>query len=350
MNKKHGFIFIVIFLASVALPFSNRPDTNIAAICKAGKVTVEELSTAVDRSIRQFKRVSPEKVYTPEEMAEIESSTLTDLILRKIFLRMAEKEKISVLDSEVKERYFIVCSGLFDNDEKAFLSALKQDGWTESEYMKNLKEIIISEKVRTKVTGDIEVSDKEAKAYYDSHKIEFEAEEIELAHILIMAPERDEPNRGLKTVKTELIEKNVKPESLDVKASEEMNRRRVKLETILDSLKRGADFSLMASRYSEDGTKTQGGSLGLVPRGRTVKIFEETGFALKKGEISGIIQTEFGFHIIKALLDKKTRVQEFSEVVSSLTAKLRAERESERLSELEKKWNVKRFGIIKKGK
>jgi parvulin-like peptidyl-prolyl isomerase len=345
-------LFIAVFLAMLAetsCAFASRPDSGVAGECKEGKVTTEELSKAVDRTVRQIKRISPDKVFTPGEMADLEASTLTDLLLRKIFLRMAEKEKLQVLDSEVKERYFIVCSGLFDNDEKAFIKALNQDGWTEAEYMQNLREIIISEKMRARVTGDIDVPETECRAYYNAHQPEFEVEEMELAHLLVAAPERDAPERDLKTIRTGLLEKKVPPESLEVKAAEELDKRRAKIDALLDSAKKGADFAGLARRHSEDGTREQGGSLGWVARGRMVKPFEDAAFALSKGQFSGVVRTEFGFHVIKALSDPRKRLQDFSEVEMGISSRMRADREAEKISALEKKWKVRKYGIIKKG-
>lgn len=338
-----------IALPGKAVGFASRPDSGVAGECKAGKVTTEELSRAVDRTVRQIKRISADKEFTPAEMADMEASTLSDLLLRKVFLRLAEKEKLTVLDSEVKERYFIVCSGLFDNDEKAFLKALSEDGWTEAEYLQNLREIIVSEKMRSKVTGDIDVPETEVRGWYEAHKPDYELEEIELSHILITAPERDAPERDLKTIRTELVEKKTPAESLEVRVAEELQKRRARIESLLDSAKQGADFSGLAKRWSQDGTREQGGSLGWVAKGRMVKPFEDAGFALSKGGLSGVVRTEFGFHIIKALSDQRKRLQDFSEVETAISSKLRAEREAEKVSALEKKWKVKKYGIIKKG-
>jgi parvulin-like peptidyl-prolyl isomerase len=173
---------------------------------------------------------------------------------------------------------------------------------------------------------------------------------VELSHILITAPERDAPERGLKTIRTELLEKGVSPDSLDAKTQAESARRSAKTEGLLDSLKRGADFGELARRYSEDGTKDQGGALGWVARGRMVKAFEDAGFALAKGGVSGVVRTEFGFHLVKALSDKRLRRQDFAEVEPAISAKLRSEKEAAKLAELEKKWKVRRYGIFKKGK
>jgi parvulin-like peptidyl-prolyl isomerase len=353
MNKNSRFFvpfsFCLIFFAGSSPGMASRPDSTIAGECKAGKVTVQALQNGVDRYVRQLHRLSPDKHFSASEMAEIEASTLTDLLYRKIFLTLAAGQKLQVLDSEVKERYFIVCSGLFDNDEKAFLGALLQDGWTETEYMENLREIIVSEKMRALLTADITVSDKEVRAYYDAHTPDYEIEEMELSHLLITAPDRDAPERGLKTLRTELSEKGVPPESLEAKSAAELAGRLAKTEGLLDSLKAGRDFSDLARRYSEDGTREQGGTLGWVARGRMVKAFEEAAFSLSKGQVSGVVRTEFGFHLIKALSENRRRLQDFSEVESSLRAKLQSEKEAARLLKLEKKWKVRRYGIFTKG-
>lgn len=329
--------------------FSNRPDSSLAGESKAGVVTVQELSKAVERYIKQMKRISPDKVFSAAEMAEVENSTLSDLLLRSIFKKMAEKEKLTLLDSEVKERYYIVCSGLFDNDEKAFTQSLVEDGWTEAEYFQNLREIIISEKMRAQVTTGCDISEQDARDYYQTHLAEFTVEEAELAHILITAPDRDAPERGLKTIRTELLEKGVSADSLDKAVARELEARHMKTLGLLDSLKRGADFADLARRYSEDGTNSQGGALGWVAKGRMVKAFEDAGFALKQGEVSGIVRTEFGFHLIKSLSATRTRVQDLSEVEPAISARLRADCEANALERLEKKWAVKKYGILKKG-
>lgn len=77
---------------------------------------------------------------------------------------------------------------------------------------------------------------------------------------------------------------------------------RVRAQALLDSLKAGADFATLAKKYSQDpGSAQQGGDLGLVRRGQFVKEFETAVFSLQDGEISPIVQSEFGFHIIQLI-------------------------------------------------
>jgi parvulin-like peptidyl-prolyl isomerase len=70
---------------------------------------------------------------------------------------------------------------------------------------------------------------------------------------------------------------------------------------ILARLQKGESFSKLAEEYSIDGSRKRGGDLGVFGRGMMVKSFESAAFALEKGQLSGIVKTEFGYHIIKRL-------------------------------------------------
>ena len=68
---------------------------------------------------------------------------------------------------------------------------------------------------------------------------------------------------------------------------------------ILERLKKGESFALLAQQYSIDGSRKRGGDLGEFGRGMMVRPFEDAAFALKPGEISGVVKSQFGYHIIK---------------------------------------------------
>ncbi len=70
---------------------------------------------------------------------------------------------------------------------------------------------------------------------------------------------------------------------------------------VLEKLKNGESFAKLAEQYSTDGSRKRGGDLGFFGRGAMVREFEEAAFGLEKGQVSGIVKTQFGYHIIKRL-------------------------------------------------
>jgi peptidyl-prolyl cis-trans isomerase D len=107
------------------------------------------------------------------------------------------------------------------------------------------------------------------------------------------------------------------------KTDAEVAEIRTKAEDVLKQVKKGGNFEDLAKKYSEDpGTKDKGGDLGWIIEKQTVPAFEKAAFSLNKGQISDLVQTEYGFHIIR-LLDKETaHTKPFEEVKVSIRAPL----------------------------
>ncbi len=84
-----------------------------------------------------------------------------------------------------------------------------------------------------------------------------------------------------------------------VKASHILVKTEGEARKILEELKKGANFAKLAKQFSECPSKKKGGNLGWFGRGKMVREFENAAFSLKKGEISDIVKTQFGYHIIK---------------------------------------------------
>ncbi|HLH07814.1 MAG TPA: peptidylprolyl isomerase, partial [Terriglobales bacterium] len=131
-----------------------------------------------------------------------------------------------------------------------------------------------------KLADNIQVSEQDLQRYYNQHQDEYRVpEEVKVSHILIKTP--------LPGPDGKVDQKGV----TDAKA---------KAEDILKKLQAGANFADMAKKYSEDpGSASQGGELGWIGRGRTVPEFEKAAFSLKPGQMSGLVQSSYGFHIIK---------------------------------------------------
>lgn len=191
-------------------------------------------------------------------------------------------------------------------------------------YEKNLKEFQTPERARVEylifsvsaLLPQISLDDAEIRKYYEENKAEFSTPELrKAAHILI---------------------------AVDAKASDaEKQAAKARAEQILQQVKDApAQFAQLARKYSQDpGSAENGGDLGMFGRGMMVKPFDDAAFKLFVGEVSGLVQTDFGFHIIKLLAVKGGKAQALNEVKSTIAQKLRTQKANDRYAELAEKFS-----------
>lgn len=151
-------------------------------------------------------------------------------------------------------------------------------------------DLLASQYLLKEVVGKINVTEEDMSIYYKAHQDEFRTPEMVRArHILI---------------------------KVDKSASEDDKRKaREKAEDILKKVKAGEDFAKLASEFSDDpGSKNKGGDLGFFPKGRMVPDFEKVAFSMKPGEVSDIIETPFGFHIIKVEEKKESILEPYEKI------------------------------------
>ena len=131
-----------------------------------------------------------------------------------------------------------------------------------------------------KIESGVQITHDELQAYYNQHRDQYRvAEQAKVSHILIKTPLPGPDGK------------------VDEKGVAEAQRR---AEDLLKQLKGGAKFEDLARKYSEDpGSSKEGGSLGWIGRGRTVPEFEKAAFSLPKGQISDLVKSSYGFHIIR---------------------------------------------------
>lgn len=193
-------------------------------------------------------------------------------------------------------------------------------------YVKHPKEFRSPESVRVEYAAlsvatlmpQMTVSDEEVNRYYTEHAAQFgEPEQRRASHILIAVPQDAAPAVS---------------EAARAKASQ-----------ILAQAKQDpARFDALAKQYSQDtGSAEQGGDLGFFARGSMVKPFEDAVFALKPGEITGPVQTPFGWHIIKLAEIKPAQVQPLEQVREKIASELKNEKAARKYSEL-----AERFGDL----
>ena len=151
---------------------------------------------------------------------------------------------------------------------------------------------------QAQVSAAIQISDAQVESYYNSHKDQYRTpERVEARHILIKT--------------------TGKPPA-------EVAQAKAKAEDLLKQIKGGADFAKLAEKNSEDpGSASKGGDLGWVVRGQMVKNFEDTVFSLQPKQISDVITTEYGFHIIQVMDRQPARLRPLDEVKPEIVGTLR---------------------------
>ncbi len=183
---------------------------------------------------------------------------LEQMVLDLLIRQAAKEARLSVADKEVKDEVERI-KGNFPSDQE-YKAALAKYGMTEQDLNDQVGLNLLLKKLGEK---DVKVTEDDVKKYYEQHKEELgEPAKVRARHILVDTREE---------------------------AAE-----------ILKSLKGGADFAKLAQEKSKDpGSKDNGGDLGFFEKEQMVPEFAEAAFALKPGQLSDPVQTQFGFHIIK---------------------------------------------------
>lgn len=252
------------------------------------------------------------KVFAQDEavVAKIGDRKITVSDFKKVIDYLdVERQKMLDTNPQLKEtvlRQFIQSMVISD--------LAKQKGFDRIPEIKNQLQFfsdnfLANEYLKREIAQKITVSDDEVKQYYDSHKDEFKTQEmVKARHILV------------------IVENSA--------SEDEKKKAKDKAEMYLKKIKDGEDFAKLAAEVSDDpGSKAKGGDLGFFPKGRMVKPFEDAAFALKPGETSGIVETQFGFHIIKAEDRKDSTVESFDVVKERIRQKLSQDRTRKELTD-----------------
>jgi foldase protein PrsA len=288
------FVFCVALLAAGCGGTTTASlQSDDAAVVGSTPVTKSEFQDLMGRAERSYK--AQKKSFPKAGSAEYEqlkTQALTYLVQQAEFEQEADNMGIKVSDSDVDKRIEQLKKQFYGNSEKRYEKALAAQGVTAAEARDVIRQQIISERVFKEVTDNVKVSDTEAKAYYNSHKSQYAQPETRIVrHILV-------PKKAL-------------------------------ADSLYAQLKSGANFSQLAKKYSKDpGSASNGGKL-TISKGQTVPAFDKTAFALKNGELSQPIHTQYGYHIIQALSAiKAAQTTPLSKVKQSIKLQLEQQRKN----------------------
>jgi peptidyl-prolyl cis-trans isomerase C len=277
----------------------------VLAACSGGEksitVTGEELSAEVEKTLYQY--AAQGTPVTDEQRAELEKAVLDQLVERKLLLAAAEDEGIE-LEKDRIENELETIRGQFP-DEDGFAQALSERGYTVESFKSEMAEIMLIQKfLEDVIAAGVSLSDEDIETFYTENPAYFETgESVTAAHILIQVDEEA--------------------------GAEEKAAARSRIEEVADKIAAGEDFAALAREYSEDGSAQNGGELGTFGRGQMVPAFEEAAFALEPGEVSGIVETMFGFHILKVSQKTNSGVLPYEDAKEAIRSFLKQQKEQE---------------------
>ena len=276
---------------------------------------------------------------------------VAELIDRALIAQEAERRGLSVTPEKLSEaeRKAIMQFG----GEQKFNEYLASHNLTREEYREVLRTEVYGEMMRAELSKDVKVSDEEVAKYYEEHKTEpaFQApERVAASHILIAA-------RSNLIAQEIQREQNLSGAALTAAVRQETAKRRARAEDICRRAAEDGDFAALAREFSEDpATRERGGDLGTFARDTHARGFDDAAFKLKPNEVSGVIETEFGFHVIKVRSREPSRTLPLDEAAPEIRRRLSAVREAEKLKDwlkqMRSKSNVQinepfRFGALK---
>ena len=224
-----------------------------------------------------------------ERRDEILRGVLDQLVTLHLLAQESRGRKIEVTDADIDSQIARFKQN-YPNEE-AFNKDVAAQGMTPTQLRSQTRQRLQAQKLveSTEVTGGVQVSDPDVDTFYKQNPDRFQQpESVHASHIMIGLPQNATPTQKAQAKAT--------------------------AQDTLAKLKAGADFATLARERSNDSSAQNGGDLGLIPKGRTPGPFDEAAFTLKPGTISGIVETPFGFHIIKVHEHRAARTVPFAEV------------------------------------
>ncbi len=252
-----------------ALP-GKKEDSMVASVNDT-VITQLEIDKEVQILMREYKeKVAPNQIEQLKPM--LQKQALDNLINKTLLLQKAENEGIELAEKVIDDKYKEIAKVFPDSE--AFDKKLVSMGLTEELLRQDIRQNLKIETLLETITASLEkTTDEAVETFYAKNPEKFQTgEQVRTSHILI----------------------STKPEeSEDVRAQKRLNIAKLKGE-----ITNGANFAEAASNHSDCPSKSNGGDLGFFEKGKMVPAFEEAAFQLKVGEVSDIVETQFGYHLI----------------------------------------------------
>ncbi|MDD5879645.1 MAG: peptidylprolyl isomerase [Clostridiales bacterium] len=255
-------------------------------------------------------------IESKDKSNQVNSDILSFIIDNEVVYQAAQEEGIKVKDFEVNEKFNNIKETIDENP--AYKEKLKEAGINEEFLKKQVKKDLIVSKYKENFLKDIKISDKEIKSYYEIHKDEFKIQEVRASQILIST--LDDDNKQV--------------------SKEEKEKLKTKAEKLLNKVNNGEDFNKLAKKYSDDkNSGKNGGDLGFFSKEDKNIDFTKEVFKLDKGKNAALIETSYGYHIVK-ITDKRIVTKSLEDSKDDIKYRILNEKYSKQIDSLYKKGKI----------
>jgi peptidyl-prolyl cis-trans isomerase C len=290
-----------------------------AAMVNEKPITMAQYQAGIDQLDRQIKQTGRQP--DEKEMQAFKKKVLDNLIEREVMRQEAEKRGIKADEAEVKAQVDAV-----NNSSTPYAMSLKQMYPTEPA-MRNFwaSQLAIKKMIDQDLGSKVTVTPEEMKAFYDSNPDVFKTPEmVRASHILVQ---------------------------VDQSASAEQKAKALeKIKGIQKRIQGGEDFAKVAKEVSDCPSKENGGDLNFFSKGDMVPQFDQVAFSMKPGDISDIVETQFGYHIIKVTDKRAAGTMPFDEVKPQIAEHLRTQKFTKEIPPYIEKFKSKaKIQILVKG-
>nr|WP_321466526.1 SurA N-terminal domain-containing protein [uncultured Desulfobulbus sp.] len=351
-----------------------RNSSNAMAVVNGKEIGFREFKQSYDRAVEQYKEQFggqlPEKLL---ESIHLKEQVLNQLVQRELLRQGAEKVGIRIsreaTQRKIKTIPAFTQNGHFDLDQYktvlehnrlspntfesgihddllisratdligsfADMPGAEMDNWLAyiDQEIKLAYAVITPEQYADKV----EVTDDALKTWYEAHKLNYKtAPQVKLAYLSFAyadaAKSEAVSDEDLQAYYQAHLANYQVPEKrrarhilfrVEEDASDEVKAaKKAEAQKVLEQIRQGADFAAMAQKYSDDSSKERGGDLGFFSRGQMVPAFEDSSFSLKPGEVSQVVETPFGYHLIKVEEVQPEKTRGFAEVKEDIRQQL----------------------------
>ena len=272
---------------------------DVIADCNGDTIPKAEFEKAV-RSVEQ-RAGGP---IPAEKRDQVYRGVLDDLVAYRLLKQEVTQRNLTVSDADVEVRISAFKQQM--GTEANFKAALQAQQITEAKLRDDARtDLLVSKLLDQEVNQKVLVKPSDIAAFYEKNPDRFQqGETLRASHILVVVPA--EANAQTRTAL------------------------RGRADAALKAAKAGQDFAKLARQYSQDASAQRGGDLGFFPKGQMVPAFDQAAFALAPGQVSDLVETQFGYHIIKAIEKRPARIVPFVEAAAQIQEFLEQEQRQDK--------------------